>query len=402
MLAALALASALAAPRGGPPTLHAPAEALAVCPASEVVAAQAALLDGRPTDEARRAHDRAIAAWAVCARLNGVGSYRMPALKDPASVRILTASLTETGRRTRIEALERAASTEPELVALLALEELGIMHFLQQVDPPLRLTVAAAAVGAWGCPHAREWGVGTDNGETAWCTDGRDLETMAREGVRQLVHLSQPTRDLEGWLADATRSRVDALWTALEGTWFPIEEPRPVVVPSGGEGMGLTPGLGWTLRISPEISIWTPRPRFHITRDGIVVPPPVLRTRAPEEGDGAPVAYVEGSVTVGELEMALQEQRVLRPRLVGQGSDGLLELRLGWMPRGSVPPADALVVDVVAGMTDLGERVAASSATGETWLRVPPGLPYAALVHAQGEVARARSHPVRFVVTDPG
>jgi len=401
MLAALALASALAAPRGAPPTLHAPAEALALCPESEVVAAHAALLQGRPTDEERRAHDRAVAAWAVCARLNGVGSYRMPALEDPASLRILTASLTETGRRTRIEALERAAGAEPELVALLALEELSVMRLLQQVDPPVRLTVAAAAVGAWGCPHAREWGVGTDDEETAWCTDGRDLETMAREGVRQLVHLAQPTRDLEGWLADATRSRVDALWTGLEATWFPIEEPRPVVVPDGGEGMPLTPGLGWTLRISPEIAIWTPRPRFHITRDGVVVPPPILRTRAPEDGDGAPVAYVEGSVTAGALDLALQEQGVLRPRLVGQGPDGLIELRLGWMPRGSAPPADALVVDVVAGSTGLGARVAASSATGETWLRVPPGLPFAALVRAQGEVARARSQPVRFVLRDP-
>jgi hypothetical protein len=401
MLAVLALASALAAPRSAPPTLHAPPEATAVCPDAAVKAAHAALLEGRPSDAQRRDHDRAVAAWAVCARLNGVSSYRLPALQDPAATRVLTAAMTEPGRRERIEALERSAAAEPELVALLALEELGVMGLLQRVDPPIRLTVAAAAVGAWGCPHAREWGLGADGQETAWCTDGRDLGTMAREGIRQLVALSQPTRTMQGWLAEATRPRADALWAGLEDTYFPIDEPRPVVVPTGGVGMALEPGLGWTLRVSPDIAIWTPRPRFHITRDGVEVPQPTLRTRAPKEWDGTPVVYAEGGVTAGALDMAFQEQRVGRPRLVGQGPEGLIELRLGWMPRESAPPADAVVVDVVAGDSTLADRLRASSATGETWLRVPAGLPFAALVHAQGAAAAARPGPIRFVVVDP-
>ena len=401
MLAALALASALAAPRSVQETLHAPATALAVCPDDEVRAAHAVLLDGRPTDAEHHAHDRAIATWAVCARLNRVGSYRVPVLQDEAAARVLSATLTEPGRRARIEALEAASATEPGLVAFLALEELSVMGLLHSVDPPTRLTVAAAAVGAWGCPHAREWDLGADGQQTAWCTDGRDLDTMAREGIRQLVHLAQPVRTGEGWLADATRDRVAELWSGLENTWFPIEEPRPVVVPAGGTGMPLEPGLGWTLRVSPGIAIWTPRPRFHITRDGLVIPSPVLRTRTPEDSDGAPVAYVEGSVTVGDLDMAFREQKVLRPRLVGQGNDGLIELRLAWMPRGTVPPPDALVVDIVGGSSGLAERIAASDSGGDTWLRVPPGLPYAELVHAQGEAARVRNQPMRFVVANP-
>lgn len=398
MLAVLALASALAAPRSAPPTLHAPAEATAICPDADVRAAHARLLEPRATPADRHAHDRAVAAWAVCARLAGVSSYRLPALEDPAATRVLTAAMSTPGLRTRIEALERAAPELPLLVAPLALEELSVMSLLQRVDPPVRLTIAAAAVGAWGCPHARDWDLGADDQATAWCTDGRDLETMAREGIRQLVALSQPTRTAEGWLADATRAQTDALWADLEGTWFPIIEPAPVPVPTGGEGMELEPGLGWTLRIQPDIAIWTPRPRFHITRDGVVVPPATLRSRAPKAWDGTPVVYAEGAVTAGALDAIFREQGVGRPRLVGQGPAGLVELRLGWMPTGSTPPPGAVLADVSLGDHTLAARLRASAATGETWLRVPASMTFSALVQAQGEAAQARPGPIRFLV----
>lgn len=398
MLAVLALASALAAPRAAPPTLHAPPEATALCPDADVRTAHARLLAPRPSAAHRQAHDRAVAAWAVCARLAGVTSYRLPALEDPAATRVLTAAMSEPGLRTRIEALERAAATLPGLVAPLALEELSVMALLQRVDPPVRLTVAAAAVGAWGCPHARAWGIGADGQETAWCTDGRDLDTMAREGIRQLVTLSQPTRTAEGWLADATRARTDALWAGLEGTWFPIIEPPPVPVPTGGAGMALEPGLGWTLRISPDLAIWTPRPRFHITADGVVVPQATLRTRAPKEWDGTPVIYAEGGVTVAALDEVLHEQAVGRPRFVGQGPGGLVELRLGWVAPGSSPPAGTLIVDLREGQPPLAAQLGASSATGETWIRVPGRTPFSALVAAQGLAAAARPGPIRFMV----
>ncbi|MEC7946405.1 MAG: hypothetical protein VX265_02490 [Myxococcota bacterium] len=400
MLAAIALASALAAPRNAPPTLHAPHRATAVCTDAPVQAAHGRLLQPRVTREHHAQHEHAIAAWAVCARLSGVSSYRLPALREPAATRVLTAAMTEPGRRTRIESLELAAAAHPELVALLALEELGVMALLQKVEPSERLSVAAAAIGSWGCPHAREWGVGPDGQQTAWCTDGRDLETMAREGIRQLVALSQPTRSMEGWLADATAPRVAALWAGLEETWFPIEEPRPVEVPRGGIGKPLTPGLGWTLRIGPDLAIWMPRPRFHITRDGVVVPPATLRTSAPADWDGAPIVYAEGSLPVGMLDAAFREQGVGHPRLVGEGPDGLLELRLGWLPSDASPPPDAVLADVIAEDTTLSRRLRASSATGETWLRVPAALPFSSLVRAQGEAAAARSGPIRFIVVD--
>lgn len=400
MLAAFALASALAAPRNAPPTLHAPPDATAVCTNAPVKAAHARLLQPRVTPQHQAVHEHAIAAWAVCARLSGVSSYRLPALQEPAATRVLTAAMTEPGRRTRIESLELAAAAHPELVALLALEELGVMALLQQVEPPERLSVAAAAIGAWGCPHARDWSVGPDGQQTAWCTDGRDLETMAREGIRQLVALSQPTRSMEGWLADATASRIRALWAGLEETWFPMEEPRPIEVPEGGVGKPLRSGLGWTLRMSPDLAIWMPRPRFHITRDGVVVPPATLRTSAPADWDGAPVVYAEGSLLVGMLDAAFQEQGVGRPRLVGQGPDGLLELRLGWLPAGTPPPPDAVLADVISGDRTLSQRLRASSASGETWLRVPAALPFSSLVRAQGEAATARPGPIRFVIVD--
>jgi hypothetical protein len=84
---------------------------------------------------------------------------------------------------------------------------------------------------------------------------------------------------------------------------------------------------------------------------------------------------------------------------VGQGPAHLLELRLGWMPQGSTPPPDAVLVDVRDGDETLTARLRASSATGETWLRVPPQMLFSSLVRFQGEAARARPGPVRFVVT---
>lgn len=403
MLGALLVAVAVAGsgPRVAP--LQVPTDARSICPTVEAEAAHAALAEARgPVEHAgkRKAFDRAVARWASCARLMGVESYGLPKVEDPAAARVVTAALTQPGRRERIEALERAASELPEATAVLALEELEILALLQRAEPSTRLTLAAAAVGAWGCPHAREWGLGSDGLDTAWCTDGRDLHTMAREGVSRLLVLAGPTRDMSGWLGLATAARADTIWSTVSETWFPLVEPLPIPLAIGGAGMPLDPDLGWSGRIGRDLAIWMPRPKFRFTPSGYEVAKAQLLTRPPREWDGVPVVYVERGTTVGRIAEVLEEHRVGRPRLVSRADGEVIELRLAWAPRDVKPTGDALVLDVEPDpdAAALVARMKASEATGALWLRPDRSVLFEELVAVQGAVAAARGGPIRLTV----
>ncbi len=400
LLAAVAMAAS--GPRVAP--LSVPGDARAVCPTAEVEAAHGALFEAKGVEVGpkHREFDRAVARWAACARLMGVESYGLPKVEDAAAARVVTAALTQPGRRERVEALEAAAADLPEAVAVLALEELEILALLQRAEPSTRLTLAAAAVGAWGCPHARDWGLASDGLETAWCTDGRDLHTMAREGVARLLVLAGPTRDMSGWLGLATAARADGIWSTVSETWFPLVEPLPIPLAVGGVGMPLDPDLGWSGRIGRDLAIWMPRPKFRFTTAGYDVAKAQLLTRPPRDWDGVPVVYVERGTTVGRIAEVLVEHNVGRPRLVARADGAVIELRLAWAPPGVKPPADALVLDVGPDPVpaELVARVRASDAPGALWLRAEPSVLFEELVAVQGAVGAVRDGPIRLTVQE--
>jgi hypothetical protein len=410
MLAVLVVASALAGRTAPVPPLTVQLDAALTCPDRHAATAWQDLSQSKPRDDdypdKKKAFEVEVARWVVCARLMGVQSYGIPHVEDPIATSAVTAALTEPGRRQRVEAIERLAPEMPVLAGMLALEELSVLEIVAQAEPPARTMLAAAAVGAWGCPGARDWDVGPDGMEMAWCTDGRVVESMARGGLERLVALAQPTLEMKGWLGIATEKRRDELWGLVEDTWFPLVEAPPVHVPGRGVGIPLDPGLGWSGRVSKELVAWSERPRFHMTRRGLEVVPPSLSSGPPKDWDRSPVLYVESDVAAGELEQILYDNGVARPRLIARREGGvddadLVELRLLWTPGARVPPDGALVVNIGAlgGRTDaLKKQVASSDATGPVWLRVHPDALYGDVIMAQGAVASVRPGPVRFSV----
>ena len=415
-----ALALALHAATAAPQPHEVPAlpilvdgTAAAQCPdrhsASALYALRVGPMDGDEATELRQGYDRAVAEWAVCARVLALPNWGVPDVHDPMARQLLSASLTEPGHRARIEAIERTADTLPYATALLALEELAVIELLGRAEPQRRVELAGAAFGAWGCGSARTWVADPSGEETGFCADSRGIETMATSGMLRLAQLAAPTAQPPNtWLARATQDRVAAWWTAIGQTWFPLAEPPPVRAPDGGVGAPLEPGTGWSGRLASDLVAWQERPAFRVAPTGLEVKQPSIRTSAPESWDGAPVLYIDGDLRLGELAEALAHAGVARPIFVAQ-RDGtvnprdLVELRLLWRPDGAPPPG-ATVVSLAAlggSMDRIRQQVAAHAGAGPAWIDAHPHARYADLVAAHAAVTRARTGPVVVRLQEP-
>ena len=406
---AVALLTAAAAPRPS----EVPAQpiladdtAATMCPDRHAAAALYAVrvgpMEGAEAARLRQEYDRAVAEWAVCARVLALPNWGVPDVDDPMARQLLGASLTEPGRRARIEAIEAAADALPYAAALLALEELSVISVLGRAEPQRRVELAAAAFGAWGCGSARTWVADPTGEDVGFCIDSRGIETMATSGMLRLAQLAAPTAERPNtWLARATQDRAADWWTTIGDTWFPLAEPPPVRVPEGGVGTPLEPGTGWSGRLSHDLTAWQERPAFRVEATGIVVKQPSIRTRAPDDWDAAPVLYIDGDLRLGPLAEALRAARVARPIFVAQRAGtveprDLVELRLLWRPD-AAPPPDAMVVPLAAlggSMDRIRETVAAHGGDGPIWIDAHPNARYADLVAAHAAASAARPGPV--------
>ncbi len=386
--------------------IRADAVAASLCPLDAANAAREPLLlaDPRAPETAglQQAYDRVVAEWAVCARVNQVPLWGVPHIEDPAAQQLFAASLTMPGSRVRQEAIEAAAPSLPYGAALLALEELSVLKVVEQVPPPDRLALAAAAVGSWGCGPALAWDTDASGDQHGYCTDGRSIDHMATAGMQRLMALAAPTtQDSPHWLAQTTRARSTAWWNEAEAPWYPLLESLPQRLPEDGVGEALDPNLGWSGTLTADLVAWQERPAFRITQQGIHILQPGLYTHAPRRWDGAPVLYIDGDTPLATIDMALRDSRAARPVFVAQrkGSmnpEDLVELHILWEPD-AVPFSDAAVVEVPAlggNLSHMRSLVEQSPTEGPTWLRAEPGLHYRDLVQALGAVAGIRHGPV--------
>lgn len=414
LLAAVSLAAGSRTGRRAPAQpIAVAAEGAALCPdrvAGELL--YALTVEDGTADELRvlqQRHAREIARWAVCARVRHLRSFRLPQVDDPAASRVVAASLTEPGRRARVEAIQAAAAALPVASAVLALEELSVIEVIGRAEPQRRVALAAAALGAWGCPGAVAWETPEEGLEAAWCTDRRPVETLATAGMQALVELVQPTQGSTGlWLLGATAAERLAWWDGIESVWFPLEEPPPMRVPEGGKGPRLEPDLGWSGRVGTDLVAWQQRPAFRVTRSGLELRTPSLRSRPPAGWDGSPILYIDADVRMGRLAEVLAEGNVGLPRFVarqaGAASDReLVALRLFYRGR-AVPSSEAAVVDLRAlggSLTAMRRTVEGAPGTGPVWLRVAPGVRYGDLVAAHAAVVGLRDGPVMVSLWDP-
>lgn len=402
----LALSVALAAqaaPDVPPQPILSDGTAAAFCPdrhAAELLfRLQTSTLKGAEQEAMRTRYDRAVAEWAVCARVMALPNWGVPDVQDPLARVLLAASLTVPGHRERIEGIELVADEMPFAAALLALEDLAVVSLLDRAEPQRRLELAAAAFGAWGCSASREW---LESGDqvVGFCTDGRPLETMATSGLLRLAQIAAPTAQPPNtWLAQATEDRAREWWAAIGQTWFPLAEPPPLRVPEGGVGSPLEPGVGWSGRVGPDLVTWQERPAFRVTPTGIVVKQPAIRTRPPEAWDAAPVLYVDGETTLAALADTLARAAVARPVFVAQRKGSvdprdLVELRLLWRAD-DAPPEGATVIRLgrLGGSLDR-MRADAQGGAGPIWITAHRGARYRDLVAAHAALVGLRDAPV--------
>ena len=390
------------------------AEGAALCPDRVVGELSYALALGDGTPEEIRAlqqhYGEEVARWAVCARVRQLRSFRLPQVDDPLGSGLVAASLTEPGRRARVEAIQAAADALPVASAVLALEELAVLEVIGRAEPQRRVALAAAALGAWGCPGAVAWETPSEGLEAAWCLDRRPVETLATAGMQAVLELARPASGAAGesWLLSATAAERAAWWDGIESVWFPLEEPSPIRVPDGGRGPRLEPDLGWSGRVGPDLVAWQERPAFRMTRGGLDLRSPTLRSRPPSDWDGAPLLYIDPEVRMGRLASVLREAGVGLPRFVARAPGATSDrdrvvLRLHH--RGlAVPPPGAAVVEVRAlggSLAAMRRTVEKAEGTGPVWLWVHPGVRYGDLVAVHAAVVGLREGPVRMSLWTP-
>ncbi len=400
--------------RFSPQPLWVEADGAALCPDRVVGELFYALSlgDGTPKEmqTLQQRHGREVARWAVCARVRKLGSFRLPQVDDPAGGLLVAASLTEPGRRARLEAIQASAEVLPVASAVLALEDLAIIEVIGRAEPQRRLALAAAALGAWGCPEAVAWETPEEGLEAAWCLDRRPIKTLATAGMQAVLALARPASRPAGasWLLGATVAERAAWWEGIESVWFPLEEPPPVRVPEGGAGPRLEPDLGWSGRIRPNLVAWQERPAFRVTREGLDLKASSLRSRPPADWDGAPLLYIDPEVRMGRLTAVLSDARVGLPRFVAQAAGAtsardLVVLRL--LHRGvEEPPAGAAVVEVRAlggSLAAMRRTVEEAEGTGPVWLRVHPAARYGDVVAVHAALVGLRDGPVRMSLWTP-
>lgn len=340
-------------------------------------------------------YERAVAEWAVCARIHRLEVWGVPPLGDPAARAVAAANLAPPGSRIRVEGLGLAVNDLPAAVAVLALEDLGTMRSVALGEPALRAGLAAASIGAWGCPDAVEWIPGPGNEPLGVCTNAENLDQMALAGLQRLYDLTPPLADRSSWLLEAVRPWIDQTWAEVAEVWVPLSSVRPEGLATGGIGNPLEAGTGWVWVVNSDATVWRQRPAVRATRDGIEPIDTSPGTSSPPDAE-SPLVHVAPDVTLGHLDEVLGGWNALRPTFSAMGATGPVEMRLLWsrVAPGSneVVPIDTLdVVELIRLRQDLGQD-------GPIWLAADPSATWGQLVAAVTALAGIREPPIVFSV----
>jgi hypothetical protein len=275
--------------------------------------------------------------------------------------------------------VEAAVEVMPRAAALVALEELSVVELLSQVEPARRLGLLEAAVGSWACPDDRIWVDAADGSQVGLCPSRVDQD-YGVEGLERLVELARPSldsRDSSSPLATEVASR----WSRLEHIEFPLSLQTPVELPVGS-GSLVEPGLEAVAVVDGDVLSWWRSPGMRIE------PGQILRwglESLPQGGsgalDGGTWVYADGTGSVGSLARTLQEAGVLRPRLVAEGSGGLVHLGLALLEN-----SDQAGVK----LEELEGLLSEASSTGAEVMEVvvDPDLAYLDLVEVAGRAHR--------------
>ena len=399
VLTLLGTLSALAEPYV-PPPIRASADGLASCPTDQVEVFRSRLAGDlpRPTRQAvQTQYERAVADWAVCAHVQKVPGWTLPAVADPVASRVMAAVQAPRGSRARIEAAEAVAAEAPQDVAFIALDELEILALVARADPGAQLSLVAAALGAWGCPEDREWMDGPSGEALGWCPAVSDELTVALSALRRLHDLARPgldpTHELTRRMADHTTQR----WSVFGQIWVPIDRApdlRGAEVAHAAAGAPVVPGAGLIVYVGRDDAWWAQRPAIRVGPGGVDVADSRPRATAPPPSEGAVVVAAAG-VPAQRLFDQVAGWKARNARLAAMGPEGLVDLALVLRPdlvarEGLVlgpqaMAAEALQARVVGlGLADAVEPV----------VHVAPATSYATLVADAAVLAAVVGRPV--------